>query len=288
MLQFDNVESGKTNISTQAWVPWYTMHKILAGLTDAYEVAGNETALEVANKLATWIADRANSWDTSTQNKVLSVEYGGMNDALYQLYKVTDASNKEDFYSAAHKFDETSLFEGVLKGTDNILNNKHANTTIPKFLGALCRYETDDTQTKYLQYAESFWQMVIDKHTYVTGGNSEDEHFGADNVLDGERTVCNNETCNTYNMLKLSRRLFVITGDKKYADYYETTLINAIMSSQDHKTGLTMYFQPMASGYQKVFGTFENSFWCCTGSGMENFTKLQDSIYFKGKNVIAV
>ena len=89
-------------------------------------------------------------------------------------------------------------------------------------------------------------------------------------------------------MLKLSRRLFVITGDKKYADYYETTLINAIMSSQDHKTGLTMYFQPMASGYQKVFGTLENSFWCCTGSGMENFTKLQDSIYFKGKNVIAV
>ena len=101
VLQFDNVESGKTNISTRAWVPWYTMHKILAGLTDAYEVAGNETALEVANKLATWIADRANSWDTSTQNKVLSVEYGGMNDALYQLYKVTDASNKEDFYSAS-------------------------------------------------------------------------------------------------------------------------------------------------------------------------------------------
>lgn len=287
-LQFDNVEKGRANIATEAWVPWYTMHKILAGLVDSYQIAGNKTAIEVANKLGTWIADRANNWSSSTQSTVLGIEYGGMNDALYQLYKVTDASNKEDFYKAAHQFDETSLFESVLAGSKNVLNGKHANTTIPKFLGALCRYETDNTQTKYLQYAESFWQMVKDKHTYITGGNSEDEHFGADEVLDGERTVCNNETCNTYNMLKLSRRLFVITGDKKYADYYENTFINAIMSSQDHKTGLTMYFQPMASGYQKVFGTLENSFWCCTGSGMENFTKLQDSIYFKGKNVIAV
>jgi len=130
--------------------------------------------------------------------------------------------------------------------------------------------------------------MVIDRHTYITGGNSEDEHFGADNVLDKERTVCNNETCNTYNMLKLSRRLFIITGEKKYADYYENTLINAIMSSQNHETGLTMYFQPMASGYQKVFGTLDSNFWCCTGSGYENFTKLQDSIYFKKDNIVIV
>ena len=195
------------------------MHKILAGVTDAYEVAGNEKALEIANSLGVWISNRANKWSTTTNNKVLSIEYGGMNDALYQLYKVTNYSNKEVFKTAAHKFDETSLFESVLAGTSNILNNKHANTTIPKFLGALCRYETDNTQTKYLQYAEAFWQMVIDRHTYITGGNSEDEHFGADNVLDKERTVCNNETCNTYNMLKLSRRLFIITGEKKYADY---------------------------------------------------------------------
>ena len=287
-LQFDNVESGLSNISTQAWVPWYTMHKILAGVTDAYEVAGNEKALEIANSLGVWISNRANKWSTTTNNKVLSIEYGGMNDALYQLYKVTNYSNKEVFKTAAHKFDETSLFESVLAGTSNILNNKHANTTIPKFLGALCRYETDNTQTKYLQYAEAFWQMVIDRHTYITGGNSEDEHFGADNVLDKERTVCNNETCNTYNMLKLSRRLFIITGEKKYADYYENTLINAIMSSQNHETGLTMYFQPMASGYQKVFGTLDSNFWCCTGSGYENFTKLQDSIYFKKDNIVIV
>lgn len=287
-LQFDNVEKGAANISTQAWVPWYTMHKILAGLVDSYAIAGNKQALEVANQLATWIANRANNWSAATQKTVLSIEYGGMNDVLYELYKVTDASNKEDFKKAAHQFDETALFETVLKGTDNALNGKHANTTIPKFLGALCRYEVDPSETKYLQYAESFWDMVKEKHTYITGGNSEDEHFGADEVLDGERTNTNNETCNTYNMLKLSRRLFLITGDKKYADYYENTLINAIMSSQNHETGLTMYFQPMATGYQKVFGTLDTNFWCCTGSGMENFTKLQDSIYFRKSGLVGV
>lgn len=287
-LQFDNVEKGLANISTQAWVPWYTMHKILAGLTDAYEVAGNEKALETANKLATWISARANGWSAGTQNTVLSIEYGGMNDALYQLYKVTNAANREEFKSAAHKFDEVSLFDSVLSGGKNVLNGKHANTTIPKFLGALCRYEVDNSETKYLQYAESFWQMVMDDHTYITGGNSENEHFGADLDLDCERTNTNNETCNTYNMLKLSRRLFMITGDKKYADYYENTLINAIMSSQNHETGLTMYFQPMATGYQKVFGTLDTNFWCCTGSGYENFTKLQDSIYFKKTGLVAV
>ncbi len=129
--------------------------------------------------------------------------------------------------------------------------------------------------------------MVVDKHTYITGGNSEDEHFGADSVLNKERTNCNNETCNTYNMLKLSRKLFRITGDKKYADYYENTLINAIMSSQEHKDGMTMYFQPMATGYRKVYSSLDQHFWCCTGTGYENFTKLDDSIYFlDGDDVI--
>ncbi len=284
-MQFDNVEKGMANISTQAWVPWYTMHKILAGLVDAYELTGSEKALTVAKKLGDWTANRVNGWSASVQRTTLGIEYGGMNDALYELYKCT---GEENYKTAAHMFDETSLFETVLAGTKNAMNNKHANTTIPKFLGALGRYEADNSEIQYLEYAKAFWQMVIDNHTYVTGGNSEDEHFGADNILDAERTNINNETCNTYNMLKLSRRLFMITGEKKYADYYENTLINAIMSSQNHETGMTMYFQPMASGYHKVFGTLDTNFWCCTGSGMENFTKLQDSIYFKQNNTVIV
>lgn len=287
--QFDHVEKRETNIMNQAWVPWYTMHKILAGLTDAYAIAGNRQALALANRLAGWVARRANAWTEELKQIVLATEYGGMNDALYELYKVTDdAEHKQDIWKAAHQFDETTLFEQVLSGGDNVLSGRHANTTIPKFLGALCRYEADETETVYLEYAKAFWEMVTKRHTYITGGNSEDEHFGADSVMNMNRTNCNNETCNTYNMLKLSRRLFLITGEKKYADFYERTLINAIMSSQDHKTGCTMYFQPMATGYQKIFGTIDSNFWCCTGTGMENFTKLQDSIYFVRQGVIGV
>lgn len=153
-------------------------------------------------------------------------------------------------------------------------------------MGALQRYLSTGDEI-YLDYAKAFWTMVTKKHTYVTGGNSENEHFGKDNVLAAERTHVNNETCNTYNMLKLSRSLFEITGEKKYADYYENTYLNAILSSQNPDTGCTMYFQPMATGYQKVYTRVDKDFWCCTGTGWENFTKLQDSIYYRSEgNVI--
>ena len=292
--QFDNVEKNLTNISTQAWVPWYTMHKILAGIIDVYNLTGYENAKAVASSLGDWVYACASKWDEATQKTVLGIEYGGMNDCLYELYAIT---GKDEHALAAHLFDEETLFENVYNDTDNILNNKHANTTIPKFLGALKRYTVLDGKTvsgetvdasKYLEYAERFWDMVVNKHTYITGGNSEWEHFGLDYVLDTERTNCNCETCNTYNMLKLSRLLFCITGDVKYADYYENTFLNAIMSSQNPETGMTMYFQPMATGYFKVYSTEFTKFWCCTGSGMENFTKLGDSIYFKNDNALYV
>ena len=121
-------------------------------------------------------------------------------------------------------------------GDANVLNNRHANTTIPKFLGALQRYMTlGDVAGEYLTYVQKFWDMVVERHTYATGGNSEWEHFGEDFVLDAERTNCNNETCNTYNMLKMSRDLFRITGDKKYADYYENTFRVEFYSNKESK-----------------------------------------------------
>jgi len=285
--QFDNVEANLTNINTQAWVPWYTMHKILAGLIDVYQETGYENAKTVASSLGDWCYGRTSSWDAATKNRVLGIEYGGMNDCLYELYTIT---GKDTHAEAAHSFDEVTLFQNVLNDNKDALNNRHANTTIPKFLGALNRYIACDGKEingetieadLYLEYAEAFWTMVTEKHSYITGGNSEWEHFGQDYFLDAERTNCNCETCNTYNMLKLSRALFQITGDVKYADYYENTFLNAIMSSQNPETGMTMYFQPMASGYFKVYGDKFTKFWCCTGSGMENFTKLNDSIYFK-------
>ena len=283
-LQFDMVEQNKTDIFKEAWVPWYTMHKILDGVINAYRLTGYEEALKVADGIGDWVYNRASKWSEETHKTVLSIEYGGMNDALYDLYIFT---KKEEHLKAAHFFDEEELFKKVASGEKNALNNHHANTTIPKFAGALNRYITTGDET-YLEYAVRFWDMVVDHHTYATGGNSEWEHFGEDDVLDAERTNCNNETCNTYNMLKMTRKLFMLTGKKKYADYYENTFINAILSSQNPETGMTMYFQPMATGYFKVYSTEFTKFWCCTGSGMENFTKLGDSIYFRDEKGITV
>ena len=296
--QFDNVEKGLSNLFTESWVPWYTMHKIVTGLNAAFALAENDKALEVNNNLAEWIAKRSESWSEETNKIVLSIEYGGMNDCLYELYDINHClkeqgdkrafADPERIKAAAHRFDEVELFERVLSGAPNVMNNVHANTTIPKFIGALARYEIDRSESKYLEYAESFWDLVVGKHTYITGGNSENEHFGEDSVLDAERTNVNNETCNTHNMLKFSRRLFAVTGKKKYLDYSENTLINAIMASQNHETGFTTYFQPMATGYQKVFNTLDGNFWCCTGTGYENFTKLQRGIYYKADGKLLV
>lgn len=289
-LQFDNVENGKANIHDEAWVPWYTMHKIISGLLSASKVY--EEAFEVASKLGDWVYKRVSSWSLYTREVVLSIEYGGMNDCLYDMYSI---SKDERHAKAAHLFDETPLFDKVLnaKAGDNVLNDHHANTTIPKFMGALNRYIVFKDNDKvdvdvYLEYSKAFWDLVINNHTYITGGNSEWEHFGEDNVLAAERTNCNNETCNSYNMLILTKKLFMITGDVKYADYYENAFLNSIMSSQNPETGMTMYFQPMASGYFKVFGERYNKFWCCVGSGMENFTKLGESFYFYKENTLIV
>jgi len=275
---FDNLENGK-----QAWVPWYTMHKILSGLICVYQLAELPTALNVAIRLGTWVACRVNRWDEAMKAQVLATEYGGMNDCLYELYK---ESGKIEFMMAAEKFDELPLFKEIYEEND-ILDGRHANTTIPKFLGALNRYLTvGEEQEYYLDVARKFFDMVVQNHTYVTGGNSEWEHFGTPKILAAERTNCNCETCNTYNMLKLARGLFQVTGEKKYLDFYEGTFWNAIVSSQNPKTGMSMYFQPMATGYFKVFSRPFDNFWCCTGTGMENFTKLNDSIYYVKDNTI--
>ncbi len=279
---YTRIEQGNTS---GTWVPWYTMHKIMSGLIDAYELTSNAQALSVASRLGDWVYSRTSKWDEAMQYTVLNVEYGGMNDCLYQLYSHT---KNENHLSAAHSFDEMTLFDPLYNGKD-ILNGKHANTTIPKIIGALNRYIVlGKSEEYYLKVAQNFWDIVVNNHTYITGGNSEWEHFGEPNILDVERTNCNCETCNTYNMLKLTRELFKITGNRKYADYYENTFINAILSSQNPETGMTTYFQPMATGFFKVYSSETEHFWCCTGSGMENFSKLDDSIYYKDENSVYV
>lgn len=296
--QFDEVMDGSASIIEEAWVPWYTMHKILAGLIDNYKLTGNEKAFEAAKLLGDWTYNRINAYTDGEKAILLNIEYGGMNDCLYELYKLT---GKAEYAKAAHMFDEVTLFEEMNKKND-VLPNKHANTTIPKFVGAINRYRaylemgdkllTDSPDEHdiefYLTAAENFWEMVVNDHSYITGGNSENEHFRDPHTENAYRNNVNCETCNTYNMLKLSRELYKITGDRKYAEYYENTFLNAIVSSQNPETGMTMYFQPMASGYFKVYSNPYDNFWCCTGTGMESMTKLNDSIYYKKDNTIIV
>lgn len=270
---FDVIE-GKA--SGSSWAPWYTMHKILAGLIDVYEFEGNATALRIASKLGDWTYSRTSTWDGTLRSKVLGVEYGGMNDCLYELYTLTANANH---LKAAHTFDEDSLFTPISQG-DDVLAGLHANTQIPKFVGALNRYRTlGTTENFYFAAAQQFWATVLRDHTYVTGGNSHLEHFETPKELDAQRDNTNNETCNSYNMLKLTRGLFKVTGDVKYADYYEQNHINEIMSAINPTNGMTTYFKPMGTGYFKLFGT-EETFWCCNGTGMENYAKLNDSLYF--------
>lgn len=267
------------------WVPWYTLHKIVAGLVSVYQATHSEAALHTVVKLGDWVASRTSAWSDELQATVLAVEYGGMNDCLYDVYKI---SGDQKHLDAAHRFDELPLFEAVQQGKD-ILKGKHANTTIPKFLGALNRYLVlGEQESFYLEAAQRFWDMVVYHHSYMTGGNSESEHFGEPDILNSKRTDITCETCNSYNMLKLTRELFKLTRDRKYADFYETNYINAILSSQNPDTGMTMYFQPMATGYFKIYSSPFEHFWCCTGTGMESFTKLNDSVYFHHDNELYI
>ena len=298
-LQFDKLERAEYN---DTWVPWYTMHKILAGLVEVHKqtAASNSLlstkALDVAEKLGEWCWRRISAWTPEVRENVVRIEFGGMNDCLYELYKCAKAAGyaeAEHFFNAAHAFDEEWLFSHP-----QAIVNRHANTTIPKFVGAANRCMIllgessgggspsavpSSDALEYLLYCENFWNEVVNHHTYITGGNSECEHFGLPDILDAERSNTNCETCNTYNMLKLSRMLFMMTGKRKYADYYENTFLNAIMASVRADDAMTTYFQPMATGCFKTYcnpDVDKNFFWCCTGTGLENFTKLGDSFYF--------
>ena len=279
-------------------VPYYNLHKVVAGLIDvAKNVDDTEvknTAIEVAEAFGEYLYNRCTNLPNKQQ--LLWIEYGGMNEALYELYRIT---GNDHIKAAAECFDEVSLFEQLAAGQD-VLSGKHANTTIPKFTGAVKRYsvlteneeyydkltaEEKDNLEMYLTAAENFWDIVVNDHTYITGGNSQSEHFHNAGELcydatkgsyDGALTC---ETCNTYNMLKLTKALYDQTQDPKYLDYFERTFTNAILASQNPETGTTMYFQPMAAGYNKVYNRQFDEFWCCTGTGMENFSKLGDYIY---------
>ena len=277
-FQFD-IEEGKGKGET--WVPWYALHKVLQGLTDLYLYLGIGEGLEAAMGLADWVSDRCGSWDGKIRKRILNTEYGGMNDTLYLLYALT---GREDYKNAAAAFDDLPLYRHLTKDP-HALSGVHANAAIPKFLGALRRAAVipgAGDGEEYFARADAFFRRVVRGQMYVTGGVGDMEHFREDYKLDRNRTACNAESCCVYNLLKLSSMLFGMTGDPFYAGYMERALFNARLGSV-HPSGGTTYFNPMGTGFFKVFGSGEpedNLFWCCTGTGMEDFAKLAGNIYY--------
>lgn len=264
-----------------SWVPWYSLHKIFAGLIDAYRLTGIEQALEVVIRLADWAKKGTDRLTDEQFQRMLICEHGGMNDAMADLYRLT---NNHAYLELAIRFCHRAILEPLARGVDE-LEGKHANTQIPKVIGAAKLYEITGDDF-YRKAAEFFWKEVTRNRSYIIGGNSIFEHFRAANQEKlGVETA---ETCNTYNMLKLTGHLFGWSQDAEYMDFYERALYNHILASQDPDTGMKMYFVSTEPGHFKVYGTAEHSFWCCTGTGMENPARYTHEIYHATSNAIYV
>ncbi len=269
----------------EVWAPYYTLHKIMAGLYDSYVVLGNDKALDILKGMADWLYSRCMKISDEHMQKILDrTEQGGMNEVLYNLYSVTGDSRYMDL---ARKFYQESYFRPILSYYDS-LKGQHVNSFIPNVIGLMRDYEITGNKESY-RISDWFWQQVTAARSYVTGGTSNNESWNADPYhMHEELSGASHETCCTYNMLKLTGHLFLTDPDAKYMDYYENTLINGILPTQDTATNMTMYYVPMQSGYYKTFGTAFNSFWCCTGTGMENFAGTAGTMYMTGNNRLYV
>lgn len=274
---------GSFNFKGGAWVPWYTQHKVLAGLKDAWTLAGNARAKEVALRLADWIEEITRPLTPEQRQLMLGVEHGGMSETLADVYALTGGGK---YLEAARRFRHEEIVRPLREGRDE-LAGKHANTQIPKVIGEARLHEVagDDDGRRAAQF---FWDRVVKHHSYVIGGNSENEHFGPPDQLSERLGPATAESCNTYNMLKLTRHLFAWQPGAEHFDFYERALYNHILASQEPRRGMFAYFMSLKPGHFKTYSTPENSFWCCVGSGMENHTKYNDSIYFRGADTLYV
>lgn len=262
------------------WVPLYVMHKVLAGLIDAYQYARSERALCIAEKLADWMYGTFYPLTEDQMQKVLACEFGGMNEALANLYAYT---KNDKFLLLAQRFDNhKAIMDSLAIGVDD-LEGKHANTQVPKMIGAARLYELTGSK-RDSSIASFFWHTVVDNHSYVNGGNSDGEHFGTPRKLNERLSTSNTETCNTYNMLKLTRHLFSWQSLPGYSAYYERAVFNHILASQNPDDGMCTYYTPLISGGKKGYLSPFQSFCCCSGSGMENHVKYGDFIYSEGSD----
>jgi DUF1680 family protein len=276
---FDRLRAGQP-----AWAPFYTLHKIMAGLLDTCTLSDDTGALDTLLGMARWTERWVQPLGDAEMAQVLEREYGGMNELLYNLAAMTQDRR---WQRLAQRFDRQRVLAPLAAGRDE-LQGLHANTTIPQIIGAARGFELTGT-AGLRAAAETFWQTVAQRRTYCTGGTSNGESWNTPpGVLAYELSGYTEESCVTYNMQKLTRLLFGWAADARLADYYERTLYNGILGVQHPQDGDKLYYLALQSGYWKLFGTPLHDFWCCTGSMAESFAKLGDSIYFHDRDGVYV
>jgi len=260
----------------RVWAPFYTIHKIMAGLLDMYVYCGDEQALDMVQKMAGWVAGYTGSLSYEHMQRVLGTEFGGMGEVLSNLYAVT---GEEYYLHVAQRFDKKQFFDPLAAHRDE-LKGLHVNTHIPQVIAAARYYELTGDR-RYRDIAEYFWDEVVSERSYCTGGTSNGESWNTDpGKLSTELSTNTTECCCAYNMMKLTRHLFGWSPDARYMDYYERALFNHRLGTINPEDGTMMYYLPLAAGYWKTFGKPFDSLWCCTGTGSEEYAKLTDTIYF--------
>ena len=258
-----------------AWVPWYNVHKMYAGLRDAWSYAGNEEAKGIFLKFCDWGISVTAALTDSLMQTMLDTEHGGMAEIFVDAYQMTDDAK---YLTAARRFSHRMLLDAMASGTDN-LDNKHANTQVPKAVGFQRIAELTHDE-RYLRAGRFFWETVTQNRSLAFGGNSRREHFpSASACEDFVNDVEGPESCNSYNMLKLSEDLFRADPLARYVDFYERTLYNHILSTQHPVHGGFVYFTPARPRHYRVYSAPNEAMWCCVGSGMENHGKYNQLIY---------
>ncbi len=270
---FDRLDQRK-----DVWAPFYTMHKIMAGLYDMKTQAGNDQALDVVVKMAGWVDAWTASKTEEHMQDILNTEYGGMNEVLYNIAATTGDdrwARTGDRFTKKVFFTPLALRHDALKG-------QHMNTHVPQVIGAARRYEIS-SDYRFRDVSRFFFETVSEARTYSTGGSSNNEHWLVDpDHLAAEKKVSANhqECCCSYNMMKLARHLYAWDPDSRYMDYYERNLLNHRLGTIEPETGHTVYFLSLAPAAWKTKCTEDDSFWCCTGTGVEEYSKVNNSIYF--------
>lgn len=267
------IDAGSFSLNGK-WVPLYNIHKLFAGLIDAYSIAGNSKAKLMLVRLSDWFIKLTAGLTDEQIQRMLRSEHGGMNEAFADVASIT-GENK--YFEMARRLSHQRILFPLLHSKDS-LTGMHANTQIPKVIGFM-RIANMGTDTNWARASDFFWRTVVEHRSVSIGGNSVREHFHpAENFSSMIESKEGPETCNSYNMLKLSKQLFLWKPSAEYINYYEKTLYNHILSSQ-HPRGGFVYFTPMRPRHYRVYSQPELSFWCCVGSGMENHGKYGELIY---------